>query len=126
MSELLNKNELRLVSLAGVLMLAADQDFDKKEWKECEAFVQSHWLDSYGDPKVFLKEVVADLRDLFSKGVELDAKVRMVAQELHDNLRGPQRGEALEFIQRVIKADGRLDPHEDRLYKILYLIVEPH
>ena len=125
MSDLYNQTDLRRILLAGVLILAADGSFDKREWSSCEAFLNRHWHESYGEVKAMLKETIESLKVLLSKGSNLEEKVRQVAAELRDTLNSAQRDGALNFLQEVIKADGELKADEEKYFKIFFSILPP-
>ncbi len=125
MSDLYSQTDLRRILLAGVLILAADGSFDKREWSSCEDFLNRHWDPSYGEVKAMLKETIENLKALLSKGTSLEAKIRQVAEELRDSLNPTQRDGALNFLQEVIKADGELQPDEEKYFKIFFSILPP-
>ncbi|MDX2469185.1 MAG: TerB family tellurite resistance protein [SAR324 cluster bacterium] len=125
MSNLYNKEELHRVMLAGSLILASDDDLNEDEWKTIEGFLKRYWDPEFGDAKEFFKGVIESLRRLLSKGRNINDKAKELAEEMAANFNDPQKDEAMNFLQEIIKADGSLDEEEDRIFKTFFQIVQP-
>src|SRR3989339_2216877 len=111
MSRLFDKSSIKFAILAGLIMSTSDETADDEEFAIVNAFLREHWESDFGDKGEMLDEVTHYKGQLFPSKVR-EENIKRLAEILREEFTYAQKEVFLEFMQRVMQADGIEDPEE--------------